>query len=157
MGVIQSNEPRGAVSRDDRCVSDRVLWSCPIVLGLKYCGERKPPALSGSASSERPHRGAPALELEGEIGARRGRPGRGLKAAERLDARKLRGKPRYRGAAADEQDRQRRSLAERTGQIELVIALARVRPGQQLLGLIASVVGQRGDVVARVAHDGARA
>jgi hypothetical protein len=33
----------GAVSRDDRCVSDLVLWSCPIVLGLKYRAEQSRP------------------------------------------------------------------------------------------------------------------
>src|SRR5436190_17547362 len=109
----------GAVSGDGRHVGDLVLWS-PLVLGLKYRAAAKPATLSGLASRERPHRGAPTIELEGEIGARRGRPRWGRKAAERLDDRKLRGKPRCRGTAADEQDRQRRSHAERTGQIELV-------------------------------------
>src|SRR5215831_15200270 len=112
--------------------------------------------ISGSASPERPCRRAPPVELEGEVGARRCRPGRSFEAAERFDAGELRGKPCRRGAAADEQDRQGRPLAERAGKIELVIGFYRARPREHLLRLIAPVVGERGDIVARVADDGSR-
>src|SRR5262245_2458989 len=116
--------------------------------GTEVSADRTTPAAqrgtgaSGSAASKRPHRRPPSIELEGEVCARRRGPGRSLKVVERLDARKLRGKPSRRGAAADEQDRQWRCLAERAGEVELVVGFYRARPRQHLLRLIAPVVGE---------------
>src|SRR5262252_8487534 len=112
--------------------------------------------LRKSASPERPRWRAPSVKPKGEIAARRRRPGRSFKIAERLDARELRREPRRRGAAADEKDRQRRRLAEPAGEVELMVRLGGARPRQHLLRLVAPVVGERGDIVARISDDGSR-